>query len=66
IDLDNDGVVDPKKDLDKDGKYEIPAEDGIAYPAQLLLANGYKFLYQQNGDISILVNKILEQAKAKP
>jgi len=44
---------------------KLTEKDGIANPAQLLLANGYKFLYQQNGDITILINNILKQALLK-
>jgi hypothetical protein len=67
VDTNNDGVFEPGAGYVNGKIYptKLTEKDGIAYPAQLLLTNGYKFLYQQNGDISILVNKILEQAKLK-
>ena len=36
--------------------------DGIYYPAELLLSNGYHYLYQQNGDIAAIVNSIYKEA----
>ena len=62
IDSDLDGIVDPAKDTNNDGVYEIRAEDGVIDPAQLLKQYGYKYLYQQNGDISIIVDSIYKQA----
>ena len=62
IDSDHDGKVDPAKDTNNDGIYEIRAEDGIINPAQLLKQYGYQYLYQQNGDISTIVNSIYKQA----
>jgi CARDB len=62
IDADHDGIVDPAKDTNNDGIYEIRAEDGVIDPAQLLKQNGYQYLYQQNGDIATIVNSIYKQA----
>ena len=45
IDSDNDGIVDPAKDTNNDGIYEIRAEDGVIGPAQLLKQYGYHYLY---------------------
>ena len=36
--------------------------DGIVYPAKLLLNNGYHYLYQQNGDINTIVQRIIREA----
>jgi len=36
--------------------------DGISNPADLLLANGYQYLYQQNGDINTIVQRIFKEA----
>lgn len=59
IDLDNDGVVDPAKDLNGDGINEIPAEDGLAYPAQYLHDHGYSYLYSDNmGSIVSTISKM--------
>ena len=67
VDTNKDGVFEPGAGYVNGKIYptKLLETDGIDYPAQLLLNNGYKFWYQQNGDITILVNKILEQAKAK-
>ncbi|WP_048190929.1 CARDB domain-containing protein [Methanobacterium sp. SMA-27] len=62
IDSDQDGKVDPAKDTNNDGIYEIRAEDGVINPANLLKQYGYHYLYQQNGDIATIVNSIYIQA----
>ena len=62
IDSDHDGEVDPAKDTNNDGIYEIRAEDGVINPAQLLKQYGYQYLYQQNGDLATIVNSIYKQA----
>lgn len=63
-------------DLNKNGKFEPGAGfvngtiyptkflevDGIVYPAKLLLQNGYHYLYQQNGDINTIEEKIFQMA----
>jgi len=63
-------------DIDKDGKFEYgtgyvngiiyPKKfnevDGILYPAKLLINNGYHYLYQQNGDINTIVQRIIHEA----
>ncbi|WP_048190934.1 CARDB domain-containing protein [Methanobacterium sp. SMA-27] len=62
IDSDHDGKVDPAKDTNNDGIYEIRAEDGVIDPANLLKQYGYQYLYQQNGDIATIVNSIYREA----
>ena len=62
IDSDHDGKVDPAKDTNNDGIYEIRAEDGVIDPANLLKQYGYQYIYQQNGDIATIVNSIYKQA----
>ena len=47
------GVIDPTK---------LQELDGIYYPAELLLSNGYHYLYQQNGDIATIVDSIYKEA----
>lgn len=36
--------------------------DGIYNPANILLLNGYHYLYQQNGDITTIVQRIFKEA----
>lgn len=36
--------------------------DGILYPAKLLLNNCYHYLYQQDGDINTIVQRIIPEA----
>ena len=66
-DTDNDGIFEPGAGYVNGKIYPTKFNeiDGISYPAQLLLNNGYKYLYQQNGDIATLVSKIFAQARAK-
>ncbi|MBZ2167099.1 Ig-like domain-containing protein [Methanobacterium spitsbergense] len=47
------GIIDPTK---------LQELDGIYYPADLLLSNGYHYLYQQNGDIAAIVSSIYNEA----
>ena len=52
-------------DSDGDGEIEpgLPGrEDGILYPAQLLIDAGYRYAYIQSGDISAIVYAINKQA----
>ena len=51
-DSNNNGIFEPN----------LGERDGISNPGTLLLKNGYHFIYQQNGDINVLVNTIYSEA----
>lgn len=51
-------------DLNKNGKFEpkLGEKDGLTYPGKLLDKNGYKYLYQKDGNMEKIVNAIYNQA----
>jgi len=52
------------QDSNNNGKFEskLGENDGIANPGKLLDENGYKYLYQQDGNVNNIVNAIYYQA----
>lgn len=63
-DLDHDGTFDPGAGYVNGIIYptKLVEIDGIYNPANILLLNGYHYLYQQNGDINTIVQRIFKEA----
>ena len=64
LDSNKDGDFDPEAGYVKGIIYpeKLLEYDGIYHPAEMLLSNGYHYLYQQNGDITAIANSIFKQA----
>ena len=63
-DLDYDGIFEPGAGFVNGTIYptKFLEVDGISDPAQLLKDYGYQYLYQQNGDINTIEEKIYQMA----
>ena len=64
IDSNKDGDFDPGAGYVNGIIYPTKLQelDGICNPAELLLSNGYHYLFQQNGDIASIVSSIYKEA----